>query len=709
MAYQARDQAIQAAQSQTREMYASMGVESSHPGNTIDIDAIGNLPMFASANIRNVNVDVYSNEGETKETRSGQFTSSTHPIQEADTRMVAAATNALNSDSVTGYPADSDILFFTENLTKYGYTYKEKWASVAVTKLWVTDRMALTPKQLAAAGLSWSPVEPLTLIGQNTITAYAFIDPATSTEVDVLVSQPTTPTGDPIGKRNVCVAPKTEGAALTHSWRTYVGAVGAGLGAGFVYGVGVYVALAKFGGAAAATTGAIEMGAVATETTALISSGGTAAAGLSATGIGALVVVGILVVVGMTLLILWLSGCFDTINAYFNIVSGSSIRTNNDGTVVFKDGTVRFEAEPHPSALPNTGSQWIGATRTTAITEDGKLWFFNTDSKAWENYLSDHTYNAVSVSRSWVGTVSKDKTGKTYLEIPEGPNQPDPNSDIGKGIAALNEGKDPLHGDAVINPPIPGWKEFKPGTDYGIAMTTDGRAYGVGNNKDGQCDLPNRYTKIVTAVDPGNFNDCRYSLGIRSDNGAIDFAGDDPSSIKDDIETAKLNNVRDIAAGPDRAIAITNDGGAWTFGENGNWHPVYKNPRNSLTGQYIAISVAQLNDDQFTFVASKNPTSPPTIAWQEPFGGSSVDSGRYIVRTADNGFIISGTTSSADGDLIGSTFHGNRDIFIAKYSANKEREWMRTLGGSDGLSDVQHITILRDGYTDIRIHICHKG
>ena len=46
----------------------------------------------------------------------------------------------------------------------------------------------------------------------------------------------------------------------------------------------------------------------------------------------------------------------------------------------------------------------------------------------------------------------------------------------------------------------------------------------------------------------------------------------------------------------------------------------------------------------------------PDILWQKCYGGSSSDQGFSVDQTPDGGFIVSGATSSNDGDVSGN--HG---------------------------------------------------
>ncbi|QQR88516.1 MAG: T9SS type A sorting domain-containing protein [Flavobacteriales bacterium] len=69
----------------------------------------------------------------------------------------------------------------------------------------------------------------------------------------------------------------------------------------------------------------------------------------------------------------------------------------------------------------------------------------------------------------------------------------------------------------------------------------------------------------------------------------------------------------------------------------------------------------------------------PSIAWQGTYGGSHDEIGRDIVRTADNGFVVSGFTTSVDGDVSGQ--NGDHDMWIFKIDSAGTLQWQQTLGG----------------------------
>src|SRR4249920_2985715 len=71
---------------------------------------------------------------------------------------------------------------------------------------------------------------------------------------------------------------------------------------------------------------------------------------------------------------------------------------------------------------------------------------------------------------------------------------------------------------------------------------------------------------------------------------------------------------------------------------------------------------------------------PPAIAWQKSFGGSSEEILKSMIVTADNGYMLLATTISNNGDVSG--YHGGYDIWVVKINSSGTIEWQRCLGGT---------------------------
>ncbi len=70
----------------------------------------------------------------------------------------------------------------------------------------------------------------------------------------------------------------------------------------------------------------------------------------------------------------------------------------------------------------------------------------------------------------------------------------------------------------------------------------------------------------------------------------------------------------------------------------------------------------------------------PLIQWQKSFGGTSLDSPKSIRATKDGGYIVTGSTKSINGDVVGQ--HGGADYWVIKITGTGAVEWKKNYGGS---------------------------
>ena len=69
-----------------------------------------------------------------------------------------------------------------------------------------------------------------------------------------------------------------------------------------------------------------------------------------------------------------------------------------------------------------------------------------------------------------------------------------------------------------------------------------------------------------------------------------------------------------------------------------------------------------------------------TISWQKCLGGTGYEKCESIQQTTDGGYILSGTTTSNNGDVTGN--HGLSDFWVVKLNSSGTLTWQKCLGGS---------------------------
>jgi hypothetical protein len=71
------------------------------------------------------------------------------------------------------------------------------------------------------------------------------------------------------------------------------------------------------------------------------------------------------------------------------------------------------------------------------------------------------------------------------------------------------------------------------------------------------------------------------------------------------------------------------------------------------------------------------------IIWQKCYGGSGYDSPKKIFQTSDGGFMVFANTTSFDGDVVGnpSNYYTNSSIWVFKIDSIGELQWQQCIGG----------------------------
>lgn len=80
--------------------------------------------------------------------------------------------------------------------------------------------------------------------------------------------------------------------------------------------------------------------------------------------------------------------------------------------------------------------------------------------------------------------------------------------------------------------------------------------------------------------------------------------------------------------------------------------------------------------------------------WSKTYGGSGIDGSHCVHETQDNGYIVSGTTTSNDGDVTGG-YEGS-DAWVLKLTSVGNLEWQKDLGG-DYVDEAYDIKETSDG------------
>ena len=177
----------------------------------------------------------------------------------------------------------------------------------------------------------------------------------------------------------------------------------------------------------------------------------------------------------------------------------------------------------------------------------------------------------------------------------------------------------------------------------------------------------------------GSFTETPYDVIQTNDNGYIIVGSSDSNDVdisnskgSYDFWIIKISETGNLiweksfggtAIDEARAITKSNDGNYIIVGDTRSTNLDVSNNKGAADVWLIKIS------------------PEGTLIWEKTFGGTSFDVAHSISKTSDNGFILSGSSRSADGDVKDNK--GQNDAWILKVDANANLIWQKTVGGND--------------------------
>jgi hypothetical protein len=105
-------------------------------------------------------------------------------------------------------------------------------------------------------------------------------------------------------------------------------------------------------------------------------------------------------------------------------------------------------------------------------------------------------------------------------------------------------------------------------------------------------------------------------------------------------------------------------------------------------GSWIAVGATGLLDQPPQAAWIVRLSSTGTLLWQYEYSGGVVETARSVIRTADGGFAVAGSSSSSGA--------GAEDVWVMKIDAAGAIQWQKTLGGVDS-DEAEEIIELADG------------
>jgi len=177
----------------------------------------------------------------------------------------------------------------------------------------------------------------------------------------------------------------------------------------------------------------------------------------------------------------------------------------------------------------------------------------------------------------------------------------------------------------------------------------------------------------------GTFTDTPYDVIETEDNGYIIVGSSDSA----DVDISSSQGTYDFWV-----IKINSTGTmVWEKSFGGSEIDEAFSIIKSSDGNYVIVGDTRSNDKNVShnngasdlWIIKISPSG--NLLWEKTFGGTSFDAGRSISSTSDNGFLISGSSRSMDGDL--TTNQGQNDVWVIKIDSNGSLLWQKSLGGSN--------------------------
>jgi hypothetical protein len=105
---------------------------------------------------------------------------------------------------------------------------------------------------------------------------------------------------------------------------------------------------------------------------------------------------------------------------------------------------------------------------------------------------------------------------------------------------------------------------------------------------------------------------------------------------------------------------------------------------NSGAKRTVTITVALVNgkapSKQITVEQDFMVLNPVTVDWKKTLGGNGNDYGYSIIKTTDGGYLLSGRTTSNNGDI--TSTKGGIDMWVVKLDAAGAITWQKSYGGN---------------------------
>ncbi len=183
-----------------------------------------------------------------------------------------------------------------------------------------------------------------------------------------------------------------------------------------------------------------------------------------------------------------------------------------------------------------------------------------------------------------------------------------------------------------------------------------------------------RWSKKITPVWPSHPYEFIYDVKPTSDNGYVLVGADTSFTFNNSY------GILEKTFGRRAWIVKADSSGNVLWRTSSSLASLYGSAFSSVVQTGDAGYVAAGNIDTAKLLIAKF-NSSGVLQWAKTYGGTNGNNlAQCIYKTSTNGFIISGTTTATNGDVIGN--HGGYDMWVLRIDDSGNIIWSKCFGGS---------------------------
>lgn len=168
-----------------------------------------------------------------------------------------------------------------------------------------------------------------------------------------------------------------------------------------------------------------------------------------------------------------------------------------------------------------------------------------------------------------------------------------------------------------------------------------------------------------------NTSDGGYIIAGRTASNNGDVSGNHSVAFNPDVWLLKIDSAGNLQ---------------WQKCRGGSYSDQGFDAKQTTDGGYVVAGKTSSNDQDVTGYHGQGDywifktDSVGEIVWQKCLGGTDADWGLAVIQTMDGGYVATGNAKSVDNDVVGN--HGQDDMWMVALDGNGQLKWQYCLGGT---------------------------